>query len=895
MSMTEYKMRDLTVTEKVRAFLESLEEQNLPLPIRIGKKGWTVDTMAISSATGIAPNSLELRNREAGALLKAAVVAWKAANEMPPPSRSAKRAASLAMKAEGETWKGRLTAYGDSLRVAGRALPRSLQNPHKADMGRIAVDCEVPMGWLLDARQSAVPILEGLMAEFGLEPIGGSTCGPGDRTYGALQAYGLSLREQELLDPDASEEARKIDRQQWHNTKWAFLETRRVLRKEDHDEIGAELRDGLEDAIHQVIAASNWADATAAKYRTEMKKRWAQYANRMTAPDDLPADGVDVVAYLMEKRRITLPALCIAIDATESEKNCLRAWLNKDRIPSRLVAGIFDRIETFFGLPLTTISGRIRFCEIHPPVDRRLLPASMGNHILSKIRRYLPENFAELPEEKRFALIADIRAKLSHTDIEYRHDARRLSKSLYLLKWGDGFFERGFDLETSRLAWSHLSAEWWELREFKTATQPPIDDETGLPFTRNSVWNKSSVKKTLQVVRKIFGAAALPHDKGGLALAPEDATLALFAFPKFHRWFTDFFEARRGPSNAEIMDLVFASQLLRSSTGFLSQRPHLVERLEFLNDFRDASGGLFISGKSLQDARTDWSAWCTTVNKVVKDRINVLQKHPHPKRRDPFDPIRPILESDSPLTILGAVADIYRRTLPDPRVQKIQWARKLQASLVWDLTLDAALRIRNVAEIDIRPTALNCIRKVGDVYVLKIFGDEFKNHSGDFFRRDGQTIFVEFALHAELTPWIDLFLSKARPALLAGQDCSSFFVKAKKGSTPAGAMSPNSLSLRIRELSGILAYNPITGEGIPGVERFGSHALRDGVATHVLKHYGSIEEAAALLTDTPKITARHYAAFTSSDAIASAKRHTRSARLSVEPPPRLAQEIAAER
>ncbi|RYG00129.1 MAG: hypothetical protein EOO02_15535 [Chitinophagaceae bacterium] len=49
--------------------------------------------------------------------------------------------------------------------------------------------------------------------------------------------------------------------------------------------------------------------------------------------------------------------------------------------------------------------------------------------------------------------------------------------------------------------------------------------------------------------------------------------------------------------------------------------------------------------------------------------------------------------------------------------------------------------------------------------------------------------------------------------------------------------------------------------GIPGVRPFGSHAMRDLAATHVIKLTNMAEQAAVAISDTVGTVRKHYARF----------------------------------
>ena len=805
---------------------------------------------------------------------------------MPAPSAKAISSARKAHTGEIRTWKQRLVAYGAELRESGRRLPRNPRNPNTIDTQHIAATCSVPEGWLLKGEWGANTILKELIAELGIENVRKPNQDEQDRSYGALLLYGKNQRELELSIGDESDTTIvPSNKQQLYNTIYHFNEFRRVNRKEDDDIFGDELANDLPDATQRVVDEKGWNDGMKKKHRTEMR-RWAAYARQMATADDLPPDGIDALRHLLASKKIDLPTLQTALGLTDDERVNINRWLKRARSPSVFQMELISRIEEFFQLPPGTLSSRINFWTKRGMRITHLLPSNLSQYQQVKIRPYLPENFAALDEAERTEIATDLWKRVTDTDIPYRREMRDAHRDAYRLLWADGFRAQGGDSEVSRAQFRQLSEEWARYESFKTAELPPLDPETGLAMERGDTWRPPSAAINRGNMLRMFGAATLPRERGGLGLAPENATMALLAMPQFYRWCKEWADARRGkPSNVDIMTLTFCVELLNPKTGWLAQQKGFVDRLEFLADFLGTDGQLFIAPNALPLARENWTNWCDRVAVGLSYELYRAREKRHPMRRDPFDPIQPILDDPRPLSLISDLGDRYRRRLPDERMQPTKWAQSLQTSLIWDVNLETFLRARNIGEIHLKKGALNSIQKVGDRYQIRIHGDEFKNYRGAFFRKHDETIYVTWDLHPDLTPWLDLFIEIARPILLEGEICDFLFVKIKYGDFPAGQLSPQACSRHIRKVSKLIAFNRVTGEGMPGVESFGSNALRDIGVTHAARQNAPREEAAVLLTDNPRTVARHYNAVTSSEDIAAAKRFTADARPSVEAPP----------
>jgi integrase len=78
-------------------------------------------------------------------------------------------------------------------------------------------------------------------------------------------------------------------------------------------------------------------------------------------------------------------------------------------------------------------------------------------------------------------------------------------------------------------------------------------------------------------------------------------------------------------------------------------------------------------------------------------------------------------------------------------------------------------------------------------------------------------------------------------------------------------MTPENLTALVGRMSSSLAYHPITGEGMRGLESFGPHAFRHTAATHILRTGGKIEDAAASIGDSVRVTQEAYADVTATD------------------------------
>lgn len=84
----------------------------------------------------------------------------------------------------------------------------------------------------------------------------------------------------------------------------------------------------------------------------------------------------------------------------------------------------------------------------------------------------------------------------------------------------------------------------------------------------------------------------------------------------------------------------FSNALTRKETGWLRQHPNLASRVRPID-------GL-VSQTDIDRARTDWDDACDVYFKHASSRVKEIQRVAR-VHRDPFEPIMPVLEADSPV------------------------------------------------------------------------------------------------------------------------------------------------------------------------------------------------------------------------------------------------------
>lgn len=849
---------------RVRAYLRVLENKGRCLPLSAGHYDWAPDWIKISTATRIPLRTLSKARTSAGSVVAQAFAAMKESGKV--PSFDAERATADRVRhvIARQTWVGSINAYADALRAEGKRVPRHPHNPNRPDLGKIAAATNVPEGWLSDVRSVGGAKVAALVEALGIETVTKDVNLRATRTYGALESFGENLRasELQLLAELEGVEKRKNDDGQLRNTQSALRAFRRCQQKEKDDIVGDELGADFDAALASSVEYNGFAGG---KHGVEMR-RWRSYAAKMLAADGLPEDGIDAVLHLMELNNISFNTLQISLGLESADVAALKTWLTKKSVPSRFQAPIFSAIEQLFDVPTGTLTDRVLFHKkTVRPISAKLFPVDFQQHMRGLVRPHLPENFSMLAEPERDAIAREMLTEMTETDIDYRTQQRVATRSIYSLKWKNGFFTRNMHDGGPNMFCDRLTREWLEMAEFKTSADEIMSPLTQEEMDRHGVWSEATEVMRRTTISRCFGAAALPVSMGGLSLAPEKMTLALLAMPGFVRWQRKWYENRRGKStNTEGFLRTLTTDLMNPVTGWLAQRSDLMATFPTFGPGDPIAE--HVSSEKIAEASLNWSKWCKRRYRKYHKAMKHHELNPHPKNRDPWEPIRSILDHASPMSLVAGVGPDLRANLPSRWLNPFQWAFQLQNSLLWDITLDTRLRAKNLSGITIDPKSPNALRRQDDgTYVVSVHGSQFKNHKGGLFKRNGAYITIVFQLDAKLTPFIDLYLDEARPILLDGRVGDSFFVRRNIRGVTRINVEPDDLSLRIKKMSKAVAYNRKTGTGIPGVSPFGSNAFRDIGATHCLKNGGSWEDAALMLTDTVAVIQKHYASFSPTD------------------------------
>ena len=570
------------------------------------------------------------------------------------------------------------------------------------------------------------------------------------------------------------------------------------------------------------------------------------------------------------------------------EKTTLASWRAGTKAPRALESlEILSAIEHRYRLP----KGYLRAKEPHPA------RASTGYHLpgveAAESRRlawHLPDDFNQRPRAERNRILDWVRTNIVTGATEYRRYHAGAIKQRFGLRFsgtpataGRSIADLdGEDLDATEPSdfdpdWRYgavpaparLDQEMGELLRFKTSTL------TDIGFQRRGVWGSETAAQKVEHLGLLFGAlAASPSSVvKGRGVPISRLCFALLVFPQVWDWYVQWREQRRGfYTSWEVDQLLIGAALTRQETGWLRQRPDMARRLQ-------AIPGL-LSAAEIKDAQSDWDATCERLHRHVLTRAKEIERVAR-VHRDPFEPILPILEADSPVGEYRKIAEEILRRRPDARRYPRDAAEATRSFLIVRLGLHLGLRQKNLRQLLVcqrgrAPTperTLETLRR-GELrwserdagWEVLIPASAFKNARSSYF--SGRPFRIVLPDLAGLYGEIDAYLEVHRARLLNGAaDPGTLFIKTVKATSRNAAFDQHTFYEAWRliiQRYGI--YNPFTGRGvIKGLLPHGPHNVRDVLATHILKRTGSYEQASYAIQDTPETVAHHYGRFLPQD------------------------------
>lgn len=563
------------------------------------------------------------------------------------------------------------------------------------------------------------------------------------------------------------------------------------------------------------------------------------------------------------------------------DRTTIQSWTAGRRAPrSAKSFEMLSRIEDRYRLP----AGHFR--ALLPHSARALSGHKLVGIAPAEQRRlawHLPDDFNNRPAKERREIVEWVRTHIITGSTEYRRFQAEAMKHRYAIRFPaitgrkrspkpapEAIDDEDPEaLSTAYDAPPRLNDEMQRLVSFKTATLTEIGCQ------RNGVWGEETSSQKIEHLGLMFGAlAAAPKGViAGFGVPLANLTFGLLVFPTVWDWYVQWRERRRGfYTRWEVDMLRLGVALTRADTGWIRQMPHLADHLRPIPHL--------VSEADIELAQSDWAAACDAMyahgTARAKEVERVAQVH-----RDPFEPILPILEADSPVAEYRKITEEILRTLPDERRYPRQAAEAVRSFLILRLGLHLGLRQKNLRQLMLCPRGHNPrterqletmrrgeLRWSGraDGWEVLIPAAAFKNAGSSFFA--GRPFRLVLPDLGHLYRYLDAYVRTHRHALLTdAPDPGTLFVKTVKVTSQDASYDQNTFYEAWRlaiQRYGI--WNPYTGRGvIKGLLPHGPHNVRDVIATHILKQTGSYEQASYAIQDTPEVVAKHYGRFLPQD------------------------------
>lgn len=619
----------------------------------------------------------------------------------------------------------------------------------------------------------------------------------------------------------------------------------------------------------------------------EKRKRGPKPKPVVEFPEAIIADWIDVPAF---HEALSLHAarhgdsIChlhkaLTHQGDRIERSTLLQWAAGKKAPASVASmAILAKIELRYRLPGGYFKSKL-FNAVRAPSGHKKLKGIAPSE-RRRLAWHLPDDFDRRSAKEREEILEWVRTVIISGTTDYRRFQTEAAKHRYAVRFPDltnrnpmnmpefddedgELFqdEVEFDLTAAAVdAPRPLAAEMAELIRFKTATL------TDIGFQRIGVWNEATTLQKIEHLGLLFGAlAASPRSAvAGLGVPREKLAMGLLVFPAVWDWYIQWRERRRGFYTVwEVNMLHLGLALSRAETGWLRQSPELGHRLQPIP-------GL-VSPADIDAVLSDWNGACDTFYKHGLARAKEIQRVAR-VHRDPFEPVMPVLEADSPVGEYRRITEEILRLMPNARRYPRQAAESVRSFLMLRFALHLGLRQKNLRELLICPrgqipmSERNLeIRKRGELrwserdrgWEVLIPASAFKNANSSFFSNKPFRLILPDL--ADLYNCIESYMGRHRAALLNGAvDPGTFFVKTVKTSSRDASYNQNSFYEAWRLI--IQRYgirNPYTGRGaIEGLLPHGPHNVRDVLATHILKQTGSYEQASYAIQDTPETVAR---------------------------------------
>jgi len=657
--------------------------------------------------------------------------------------------------------------------------------------------------------------------------------------------------------------------------------------------VGTELGSEFTTTLAELTTKRRDADEnekTIRKFASEMRFVQACYAAQCRAAHLADLDFRESLRALMEQHDESHAKLASAIasgpDCDRVRRN-IDNWAAGTAMPSRREHKTVGDIETHYELLPGTLVAKIPlgYNSLRLPRLEKLKPSEQ-----KRISPHLPVDILSLPKSKQEEIIDWVVNNVLRQNTPFAQWKAQISAHPFAIKFPGlpGEPSAASVQVKDNIAPERLHQQMTSyVVQYKLAKLPPLK--------RADPWKEATAKRKVPDFGRFFGAITADPNSPvrGLGLDRSFLDIVLLTVPKLLDWGVEWRRERRAADEmegefvpAEVNFLNDVGAMLEKETdrnvGWIRAHPQLAAGLKPIPGILDE--------ETIAIATRDWNAYCDKALAHCRERARQIKEIAADCHRDSFAPIEVVLDTPRPLDEYAKILSEMRRRAPYRAAYPLRAAEHRRAYLVMKVALATGYRQRMLREMLVVRTGqqrfsdghLIRMRRAmlyydsqetqedGTVgaWVVHAPVDSFKNPESSFFKEGGahRVVLEDIGgLYAD----IEDYITEDIPVLLRGAQIKTdvLFVKTLgPGRTGAeySTGSFNNMFTGIIETYGI--YNPFTGQGaIAGLMPHGPHALRDVIATHVLKVTGSWDLAADAIQDSVAMVRMRYAKYGPAD------------------------------
>lgn len=634
-------------------------------------------------------------------------------------------------------------------------------------------------------------------------------------------------------------------------------------------------------------------------WRARLEK-WIGYNDALRATKPMPSNFGLTLAILCREAGLT-PAELQA--QTGGLSGNIRVWVNGEIIPSAAAEPMLERLAEVFRTPLSVIKR-----DIDDDWRKRRYNLEQYGFLSSNLTRQLPFDFEKLSKADRIAKLEQAYWTYICQDTEYARGLSARTQDEYALPYSEW-------PTSMQDAWqTHLPVPEAKRSPLRRLGEAPVLKGEGEAEKDERKWREATIAIRRETMSQALGYWSRPRrvdelqiansglktdytPEAGLGIPRELLSPGCAALTDLTLSFCHWRMRRSGSLNRTVpLTLLVISSFLRPKTGVVWQNPALLADLERLKEWWDANPHDDADGPielDLEPFRQDWHKAVERAYDVMRGDLEDIRKSGQlVSTRDTFLPVGVYVQHDRPMELYMRSVVSMLRSRPHAIISRHVHTRDCVNALI---LVQTGLRTHNMRfTFDdgdglpdkrargrdgkvLEPTLRRTMVEGSVRWTVKIPASEFKNWYSPYFS-EGQPYEKVLGDQHGLYDLLEEYVTKARVYMLKGRKSDYFFI-----SSAGRDMDEHSLGHNYSRLTSIhFIQNDETGsDGVPGAMPHGMHAVRNVIATHVVKVTGDLDLAAWAIQDSYSTVRKHYARFIPRDKVALVDKVLSAARLAV--------------